>query len=70
MINNLHIIERIIRIIIGVVIAIFYFNGLITGLAATILGLIAIVAIVTGLIGYCPIYHLLGISTKDWGKKK
>jgi hypothetical protein len=39
-------------------------------LAATILGLIAIVAIVTGLIGYCPIYHLLGISTKDWGKKK
>ena len=70
MINNLHIIERIIRIIIGVVIAIFYFNGQITGLAATILGLIAIVAIVTGLIGYCPIYHLLGISTKDLGKKQ
>jgi len=70
MINNLHIIERIIRVIIAILIIVFYFTGQISGLAAIILGLIAVIAMVTGFIGYCPIYHLLGISTKDLGKKK
>jgi hypothetical protein len=41
-----------------------------SGLAAIILGLIAVIFIVTSLIGYCPVYQLLGISTKDLGKKK
>ncbi len=70
MINNMHIIDRIIRLIIVVLIVIFYFAGQITGLAAIILGLVALLFTFTGIVGYCPIYHLLGISTKDWGKKK
>lgn len=64
MINNMHIIDRIIRIIIALVIVYFYFAGQISGLAAIILGIIAVIFIITGLIGYCPVYQLLGISTK------
>ncbi len=64
MINNMHVIDRIIRIIVALVIVYFYFMGQITGTAAIILGIVAALFIVTGLIGYCPTYHLLGISTK------
>jgi hypothetical protein len=46
-----------IRIIAGIVIAILgiYFRSW--------LGLIAIIPIVTGLIGYCPLYKLLGLNS-------
>ncbi len=63
MINNMHIIDRIIRIIIALLIVIFYAMGQITGLAAIILGIVAVAFVITGGLGYCPIYHLLGIST-------
>lgn len=65
----MHIIDRIIRLIIAILIIIFYFTGQISGLAAIILGLVALFAIFTGSSGYCPVYHLLGVSTKDLGKK-
>jgi hypothetical protein len=70
MINNMHIVDRAIRLIIVVLIVIFYYAGQMSGLAAIIFGLIAILFFVTSLIGYCPIYHLLGISTKNIGEKK
>lgn len=64
MINNMHIIDRIIRLVIAVLIIAFYLLGQISGTAAIILGVIAVIFIITGFIGYCPIYHMLGISTK------
>jgi Na+(H+)/acetate symporter ActP len=70
MINNMHVIDRIIRVAIAILIIIFYFTGQMSGLAAIILELIAVIFLVTSFIGYCPVYQLLGISTKDWGKKK
>lgn len=64
MINNMHVIDRIIRIIIALLIGVLYLTGQISGTAALILGLIAAIFIITSLIGYCPTYHLLGISTQ------
>ena len=65
MINNMGKIDRIIRVIVAVVIAVLWYYKQMTGLAAMILGLIAVLFIVTGAMGYCPIYHLLGLSTKE-----
>jgi len=38
-------------------------NGSITGIAAIVLGVLAVVFIITSLIGFCPLYVPLNIST-------
>lgn len=56
--------DRIIRIILAIVIAILYFTNQITGTAAIVLGIIAIVFLLTSSIGFCPIYLPFKISTR------
>ena len=60
--------DRIIRIIIAVVIAILYFTNQISGIAAIILGIIAVVFILTGIIGFCPLYVPFKLSTRKKSK--
>ena len=57
-------IDRIIRLVIVVVIAALYFTGKITGTALIVLGIIAVAFLLTGIISWCPIYAILGLSTK------
>ena len=64
MINNMSVLDRIIRVVVAILIAVLWYYHQMTGLAAIILGIIAVIFIITGAIGYCPIYHLLGVSTK------
>ena len=56
--------DRIIRILFAVVVAILYLANVITGWTAIILGLIAVILLATALLGICPIYLLLKMSTK------
>jgi hypothetical protein len=62
--KNMGAADRIIRVLLAIVIAILYFTKQITGTAAAILGIIAILWVVTGLIGFCPLYVPFKISTK------
>jgi hypothetical protein len=55
--------DRIIRVIVAIVIAVLYFTGVISGTWAIVLGIVGAILLVTGLIGFCPLYKLLGIST-------
>jgi hypothetical protein len=55
--------DRIIRVLAAVVIAVLYFTGVISGTWAIVLGIVGLILLVTGLIGFCPLYKLLGIST-------
>jgi Na+(H+)/acetate symporter ActP len=64
MTRNMANLDRLIRIIIAVLVIIFYLYGQISGTAAIVLGLIAAIFIATSFSGYCPLYHILGISTK------
>ena len=66
--KNMGIIDRIIRIALAVLIAILYLTNAISGVVAIILGIIAIAFLITGIIGFCPVYLPLDISTK--GKKE
>ena len=53
-----------VRIIIAAVIGIMYLAGYIVGAIALVLGIIAVLLLVTGITGYCPAYSIFGISTK------
>jgi len=56
-------IDRIIRILLASVVIILYITGSITGFAAIILGILAIVFIITSMISFCPLYVPFKIST-------
>ncbi|WP_336514598.1 DUF2892 domain-containing protein [Pollutibacter soli] len=55
--------DKIIRIIIAALIAVLYFTGIISGTIAIVAGMLAVIFVVTALIGTCPLYSLFGIST-------
>lgn len=61
--HNMGSLDKGVRVIVAVVLAIFIATGHITGLAAIILGALAVIFIVTSLIGFCPCYALLHINT-------
>lgn len=57
--KNIGSIERAVRIIVGLFIVSLMFWG-----PTTLWGLLGLVPLLTGLLGWCPPYALLGISTK------
>lgn len=62
--NNMGSIDKIIRIAIAVLIAILYFTNTISGTLAIVLGVFAVIFILTSFISFCPLYSLFGISTR------
>ncbi len=61
--KNMGLIDRLLRTFLAVVIAVLYFAGQLTGTAAVILGVIAVIFLATSSVGFCPLYKVLGIST-------
>ena len=61
--QNMGTIDRTVRIVIALAIAVLYFTGAISGTVAVVLGVIAVVFAVTSLVGRCPAYVPFGIST-------
>lgn len=61
--QNMGSLDRLIRTLLAVLIVILYFTGQITGLAAIVLGIVAVIFLATSLIGFCPLYVPLKIST-------
>jgi len=56
--------DRIIRVVLAVAVAVLYFTNLISGTAAIILGILAIVFLFTSAVGFCPLYAPFKLSTK------
>ena len=67
--KNMGTIDRIIRVILAVVVVVLYFTGQITGIAAIILGVVALIFVVTSAIGFCPLYVPLKLSTVKKAEK-
>lgn len=61
--SNVGTVDRIIRVVGGAVLAGLGFTGIIPGLIGPISGAIGLVLIVTGAVGFCPIYAALRLST-------
>ena len=61
--QNMGSIDKIVRVLVAVVIGILYFTDQITGTAAIILGIFAVIFLLTSAIGFCPLYSALKLST-------
>lgn len=55
--------DSIIRLLIAAVIAVLYFTNILTGTVGIVLLVLAGVLVLTSLVGFCPIYALLGTNT-------
>lgn len=61
--KNMGTIDRAARVLVAAVIAVLYFMGILPGVWAAILGILAVVFVVTSFVGTCPLYLPLGLST-------
>jgi len=55
--------DRIIRVVVGMVLFVLYFTGTVTGGLGIVFLVLGAVALLTGAVGFCPLYKLLKIST-------
>ena len=62
--HNMGTIDRIVRLIAVAIVAGLYFTGQISGTVAIVLGILAVIFLVTSLIGFCPLYVPLKLTTK------
>lgn len=62
--KNMGTTDKFIRVIAALVIAILYFTNAISGTVAIILGLFALIFLLTSLVGFCPLYAPFKFSTK------
>ena len=62
--QNMGSLDRVLRIIIALGIIVLYFTDQMSGTAAIVLGLLAVIFVVTSFIGFCPLYVPLKLSTK------
>lgn len=56
--KNEHGADRILRIVFGIAILATVFIG-----PKTMWGLLGLIPLITGLVGFCPVYKLLGVGT-------
>ena len=62
--NNVGKVDRIIRIVLGVLLIGNVFSAL-----QSPVGWLGVVLLITGIAGICPLYSLLGINSKSLGEK-
>lgn len=63
--KNIHSIERVVRVVVGIVLVSMAFVG-----PENLWFLLGLIPLATGLIGTCPPYAILGINTCRLGDKK
>ncbi|MEE4178459.1 MAG: DUF2892 domain-containing protein [Bacteroides sp.] len=61
--KNMGTLDKTIRVIIAIAIAILVYTDVITGTLGIVLSIVAIVFLLTSLVGVCPLYMPFGINT-------
>ncbi len=56
--------DRIVRIVLGIALMVLGFGHVIAGTAGTVVGVIGLIPLLTGLMGWCPLYALFKLATK------
>jgi hypothetical protein len=64
MTENMGTADRVIRTLIAIGIGVLYFSGRISGTLAIVLGIVAVLFLLTSLVGRCPGYVPFGLSTR------
>ena len=55
--------DRVVRIIVGLGLALLVYLGTLTGVAAIVTGVVAAYLFVTGLLARCVVYKMIGVDT-------
>ncbi|MEJ5313762.1 MULTISPECIES: DUF2892 domain-containing protein [Anaerolinea] len=55
--------DRVIRVIVGLVLLVLGWGGIVTGTLGTVFKILGFVPLLTGLIGFCPAYALFKFRT-------
>lgn len=55
--------DRILRVVAGIILIALYLAGVVTGGLGIVLLIVGAVALLTGVVGFCPLYALLKIKT-------
>lgn len=55
--------DRIIRVVLAVVLFALYFTQTVTGTLGIVFIVLGAIALITGIVGFCPLYALLKIRT-------
>ncbi|MGV3765279.1 MAG: YgaP family membrane protein [Chitinophagaceae bacterium] len=61
--KNMGAVDRAIRVLAAIAVAVLYFSGTITGTLGIVLLVVAGVFLLTSLVGFCPLYTILGLNT-------
>ncbi len=61
--HNMGMADRIIRTLLAAAVGVLIFTGKLSGIAAVVLGIFAVIFVLTSFVGNCPLYTLLGIKT-------
>ncbi len=61
---NMGIADRVVRGVLAVVVAVLYFAHQLSPVAAIVLGILAVVFLATSIVGFCPLYLAIGLSTR------
>jgi hypothetical protein len=61
---NMSPLDRILRLVLAVAVAVLFVTHQLTGIAAIILGVLAVIFFLTAVIGVCPIYSIFDLSTR------
>lgn len=64
MLPNMGGLDRIIRVVIALALGGLIATGVVSGIFAVILGAIGIIFLATAIVGYCPLYWPLKLSTR------
>jgi hypothetical protein len=63
MMNNVGTVDRIVRVVLGLVLIAFALGFIAPGAGYHWIGWIGLVPLATGALGSCPLYSVLGVST-------
>ena len=63
--KNMGMTDKIIRTLIAVVMLVLYFTNVVTGTLGIVLIVLSAVFLLTSLVSFCPLYAVLGISSKQ-----
>lgn len=61
--TNVGTVDRMIRLVLGIVMVVLYFSETLTGTLGYVLMAVGVVFVVTSMIGFCPLYALVGFNT-------
>ena len=57
--------DRVVRVVLGIALGAVAVGGAISAPLLYVVWLVAAIALVTGIVGFCPLYALLRVSTKS-----